>query len=462
MNAAMPRPVAAQEDNDAQPASERTFRAMLNILEDIQWERARTQEANLAVLNILEDFQKEKGDLKEASRAVVNILEDFDAERGVLTVTNRAVINILEDLEQERSKTERLNAQLEERVRARTRELQLSEERFRLLVEGVRDYAIFMLDPAGHVVTWNSGAARIKGYQTEEILGRHFACFYLPEEVAAGHPGRELARAAASGLFEEEGWRVRKDGSRFMAHVVIRPVYDDAGRHLGYSKVTRDITERNLAKAQELEALRREMLLKEIHHRVKNNLQVISSLLYLQSNSISDHGTMQRLQESQSRVKSIALIHEKLYRSTDLENLDFAEYVCDLVSELQRTYQTYHQSVTVQTEIAEVRLGIDTAVPCGLIINELVSNALKHGFPPGRGGQVAVTLRPAAERTYLLTVRDNGVGFPRGFDWRQSKSLGLNLVCDLTKQLEGHVEVHSDGGTAFEIRFAELQYKDRR
>lgn len=475
----------ATEQNSGEPnrPSESILKATLNILEDFQSERGYTHQANRAVLNILEDFQRERNDLREASRAmlniledfgsdkqhtaeinwaILNILEDFDGEKDALVNTNQAVLNILEDLEEARAQTAALNLQLEQRVLERTAELARSEERFRLLVEGVTDYAIFMLDPDGAIVTWNSGAERIKGYRAEEIVGRHFSCFYTAEDVASGKPRQELQQAIRQGSFEEEGWRVRKDGSRFMAQVLITPLFDESAQLVGFSKVTRNITERKLAEAQAREALRREMLLKEIHHRVKNNLQVISSLLFLQSTNISDPNTLESLKESQSRVKSIALIHEKLYRSEDLEKLDFAEYVRDLLADLLRTYQVQQENALLHTDIEGIRLGIDTAIPCGLIINELVTNALKHAFPlQGTRGDIWIGLRPAGPQSYVLTVRDNGMGLPADFDWRRSKSLGLKLVMDLAKQLDGTVEVQVNSGTTFTIAFKELQYKER-
>lgn len=475
--------ISASQKNteDSNQAWESILKAALNILEDFQSEKAYSEQANLAVLNILEDFQRERTDLQEASRAmlniledfgsdkqhttqinwaILNILEDFDKEKDVLVNTNQAVLNILEDLEEARAQTAALNLQLEQRVLERTAELARSEERFRLLVEGVTDYAIFMLDPEGHVVTWNSGAERIKGYRNEEIVGRHFSCFYAAEDVANDKPQQELQQAIERGSFEEEGWRLRKDGSKFMAQILITPLFDESSKLVGFSKVTRDITERKLAEAQAREALRREMLLKEIHHRVKNNLQVISSLLFLQSTNISDRTTLESLKESQSRVKSIALIHEKLYRSEDLEKLDFAEYVRDLLADLLRTYQV-QQDAVFHTDIEGIRLGIDTAIPCGLIINELVTNALKHAFLPGVRGDIWIDLHPTEKQNYVLVVRDNGVGLPADLDWRQSKSLGLKLVMDLAKQLEGSVSVDVDNGTAFTIAFKELHYKER-
>ncbi|MBI1868383.1 MAG: PAS domain S-box protein [Methylocystis sp.] len=435
--------------------------AVLNILEDFQNEKNDLQRSSRAMLNILEDFGSEKQQTAQVNGAILNILEDFDGEKEFLVNANQAVFNILEDLEEARAQTAALNTQLEQRVLERTAELARSEERFRLLVEGVADYAIFMLDPAGIVVTWNSGAERMKGYRAEEILGRHFSCFYSAEDLARGKPQQELQQSIRQGSFEEEGWRVCKNGSQFMAQVLITPLFDESDKHVGFSKVTRNITERKLAEVQAREALRREMLLKEIHHRVKNNLQVISSLLFLQSTNVTDENTLQSLEESQSRVKSIALIHEKLYRSEDLERLDFAEYVRDLVADLLRTYRVHQEGAAFHTDIGDIHLGIDTAIPCGLIITELVTNALKHAFPAGAPGDVWITLKASETQTYVLTVRDNGVGLPADVDWRRSKSLGLKLVTDLTKQLEGTIEVSVAAGTTFAVTFKELKYKER-
>ena len=413
------------------------------------------------MLNLLEDFGVEKKHLAQTNWAILNILEDFDSERQFLVNANQAVLNILEDLEEARAQTAALNAQLEQRVLERTEELARSEERFRLLVEGVTDYAIFMLDPEGNVVTWNSGAERIKGYKAEEIVGRHFSCFYTEEDNANGKPRDELQKAVLHGSFEEEGWRVCKDGSKFMAQVLITPMFDESAKLIGFSKVTRNITERKAAEAQAREALHRETLLKEIHHRVKNNLQVISSLLFLQSDSISDPNLLHSLEESRSRVKSIALIHEKLYKSKDLERLDFAEYVTDLLANLLHTYAVHKERAVLHTDIEDIWLGIDTAIPCGLIITELVTNALKHAFPGDSRGEIWIRLHKSEAQTYVLIVRDNGVGLPPHLDWRQSKSLGLMLINDLTKQIEGNIEAISSSGTEFTLTFKELQYKER-
>jgi PAS domain S-box-containing protein len=232
-----------------------------------------------------------------------------------------------------------------------------------------------------------------------------------------------------------------------------------------YERAQREISERMRAEEQIKASLReKEVLLKEIHHRVKNNLQVISSLLSLQSRCIEDQSVLKLFQESQNRVRSMALIHEKLYRSQDLTRINFAEYIRNLATSLLRSYRANSGPVSLKVNANDVSLSIDAAVPCGLIINELVSNSLKYAFPPlpsfppdggdERGGEIRIEIRSDRDHQVTLIVADNGVGFPKGLDFRHTESLGMQLVNTLTNQLDGTVELHSNGGTEFKITFA--------
>ncbi len=205
------------------------------------------------------------------------------------------------------------------------------------------------------------------------------------------------------------------------------------------------------------------MLLKEIHHRVKNNLQVISSLLSLQSGYIQDHQIIGIFAECQNRVESMALIHEKLYQSVDLAKINFAEYVRNLVGSLFRSYVVAADAITWHLCVDDVLLDADTAVPCSLIINELVSNALKHAFPAGRTGEIRIDLHSGPDNRFILKVSDNGIGFPKDLDFRKIESLGLQLVVHLAEQLKGtlDLEKNQEGGTAFKVSFAPLnEYKE--
>lgn len=202
----------------------------------------------------------------------------------------------------------------------------------------------------------------------------------------------------------------------------------------------------------------KESLLKEIHHRVKNNLQIISSVLRLQSDFIKDEAILSLFNDSQNRIRSMALIHEKLYKSEDLLRVHMEDYIHDLTAGLFPSYETHVGDVDLQIEADEVYLNIDTAIPCGLIIHELVSNSLKHAFPEPQteGHYVKVSLHPYQnDLQYLLKVSDNGIGFPENINFRETDTLGLELVCVFTEQLDGSVNLTTEGGTTFSVMFTE-------
>ena len=223
-----------------------------------------------------------------------------------------------------------------------------------------------------------------------------------------------------------------------------------------YEQAQQEIAERKAVEERITASLaEKELLLKEIHHRVKNNLQVISSLLYLQSRQIRDPASMEMLQESQHRVRSMALVHERLYQAPDLARVNFAEYVRSLISYLFQSYSIAPHHIRVNVDVEPVDLGIDVAIPCGLILNELVANSLKHAFPPGSDGEIAVAFRRAGDHTFRLTVRDTGVGLPDDQDVWRNGSLGLQLVETLVTQLEGTLDVDGRRGTRFSITFAD-------
>ncbi len=199
----------------------------------------------------------------------------------------------------------------------------------------------------------------------------------------------------------------------------------------------------------------KEVLLKEIHHRVKNNLQIVASMLNLQAGAIKDEATRAPLMESQNRVRTLALLHEKLYGSRDLSRIPFGDYLMDLAKSLASSFGAQAKGVSFRFDLDEVRLGIGTAIPVALITNELLSNAFKYAFPPGRPGRIAIVLRTAGGGMFELAVEDDGVGFPEGLDYEHTESLGLQLVCILAKQLGGSLDVRRRGGTRFALTFEE-------
>ncbi len=246
----------------------------------------------------------------------------------------------------------------------------------------------------------------------------------------------------------------RHDGAVFNAGVALASVYED-GVVTGFVCILRDITEQVQAEKQIKSSLKeKEVLLQEIHHRVKNNMQVISSLMALQAGYTDDDRVHQMFRESQGRIRSMALVHEQLYRSHDLARIDFSQYIHELTSNLMRSYQRTMGTIRLDVKSDPIYLDIDTAIPCGLIINELVSNALKHAFPNGRDGLITVAFQKSRDRSLSLMVRDNGVGFPEGLNVYKTESLGLQLVTSLTAQLNATIGLQQNGGTVFEIRFA--------
>jgi len=252
---------------------------------------------------------------------------------------------------------------------------------------------------------------------------------------------------------------LKKNGERVDLEIAAHPL-QLMGTRTQLIIIGRDITDRKRAE-EELKASvkEKEILLKEIHHRVKNNLQIIHSLLSMQSRRIKDDEVLDELNDSQSRVKAMSLIHEKLYQSGNLSVVDLSTYIKNLSKYLLRSYET-GSKIKLKISANDVLLPIDKAIPCGLILNELISNSLKHAFPHGKEGEIRISVcsdnisgTSPESFSYTLIISNNGVQFPKELDFRRTKSLGLQLVCSLTKQLKGTIELDRSSGTEFRITF---------
>jgi len=249
--------------------------------------------------------------------------------------------------------------------------------------------------------------------------------------------------------------RQRKDRSLFDVSATISSIKDAAGNVVAFAGISRDITERKRAEEQTRCSLKeKEILLREIHHRVKNNMQVISSLLRLQSKYIKDRDDIEIFKDSENRISSMSLVHEKLYQSRDFTKIDFNVYISDLVKSLFHSYGAVSNCIVPNINVSNVSLGIDSAIPCGLIINELVTNSLKYAFPDNRKGEIKIFLRNEGENDIVMNIKDNGIGIPDGIDFDKSDSLGLHLVKILAEnQLQGEIHLDRSNGTDFTIKF---------
>lgn len=326
---------------------------------------------------------------------------------------------------------------------------------------------IFLVLNADQTVAMiNQRGCEILGYREEEIIGKNWFDLCIPERLREADKAEfnrvMRGEAPVAGYFEHP--IVTRSGEERVIAWRDIALRDEEGRVIGTLSSGEDITEK-LRLEEEREKVYKKLqdslreksfLLAEIHHRVKNNLQIISSLLSLQAEEITDPKFQEIFQESQNRIRSMALVHEKLYESESFSSINFSDYILDLTSFLFQTYSKNLFDVELFTDIEPISLGIDLAVPCGLIINELVSNALKYAFPASfkPPGKIWVSLKQVEPGQYELSVADNGVGLPEHIDLERPKSLGLKLVHVLAKgQLEGQVEIFRDQGTRFVIRF---------
>jgi two-component sensor histidine kinase/PAS domain-containing protein len=317
--------------------------------------------------------------------------------------------------------------------------------------------AAYTCDPDGLITYFNPQAVKLWGRapKLHDPVDRFCGSFKLFATNGApiAHDACWMALALKTNQ-EYNGHEIvieRPDGQRLTALAYANPMHDETGTLLGAVNVLVDITERKQAEAQLQASLHeKEVLLKEIHHRVKNNLQVIASLLYLQSDQLKDPEDLALFEDTQNRVKSMALVHESLYRTGDLARFNFARYIESLTPHLFQSHGAESSRISLAMELDEIALDVDTAIPCGLILNELLTNALKYAFPDDRSGSIHITLRAAAEHV-ILSVHDTGIGFPEGCDFRHTESLGLQLVGMMTEQLGGTLTLTCEGGTTFTV-----------
>jgi PAS domain S-box-containing protein len=302
----------------------------------------------------------------------------------------------------------------------------------------------------------NQAACRTLGYSREELL--QLTVHDLDPNYPPDNWEQHWQYLRQQGSFLEESVNRHRDGYEFPVEISTTMV--EFGGQEFKCTVVRDIRDRKRVEEQLRNSLEeKELLFREVHHRVKNNLQIISSIFSLQRQYIDDPRVLSVLAESRDRIYSMALIHEQLYRSSLLTRIDLKDYIHNLSQSLLKSYNINPDRIQIHLNIADVSLDVDTAIPCGLIINELITNALKHAFPAKAIGHIQIDFLPIDDCTICLTVRDTGIGLPESFDSQHTNSLGLRLVRALTRQLCGDMNAYNDNGTVFQLTFA-LQHYD--
>jgi PAS domain S-box-containing protein len=330
--------------------------------------------------------------------------------------------------------------------------LRASEERFRLVVEDAPN-AIIMVDEAGTIALANSEAERLFGYAREDLVGKPVEIL-VPQRFHGEHPGLRAGYLQAPRVRSMGAGRdlygLRRDGTEVPIEIGLNPIRTTEGEFVLASVV--DITERRRAQAQLAAALREKtVLLNEVHHRVKNNLQVITSLLNLQAGRAHDPALRSMIDESRVRVQAMALIHQLLFERVDWSTVQLAAYLQRLGDLLASTYGASRVAVEVVAE--EIELDVQRAVPCGLLVNELVTNAFKHAFPGERRGRIRIELHRAGDSDAILRVSDDGIGLPPGLDIAHANSLGMQLAPLLAEQLGATLTIDRGPGARFELRF---------
>ncbi len=330
-------------------------------------------------------------------------------------------------------------------------DLRESEERFRHMADHISEG--LMIIENNKVIYINDKMSEITGYDKEEL--QKLSVFELSAPFEKERVKNFASRIKKDGFsaYEFEFWIKRKDGSLKYFHNGYS-TYKGKGNIVNRYIVTTDLTESKKAEDKIVNSLKeKEILLKEINHRVKNNMQVISSLLKLQTDYVDDTNLLNIFTSCQNRVKSMSLVHEKLYQSDDLAKIDAYHYISKLVSNLFTSYSIGRERIKLILDIKDIFLPVNYAIPCGLIINELVTNALKYAFLDNAEGSVIIDFHKVKDK-YSLSVKDNGCGLPEGFDFSKNQSMGLSLVDSLIKQLHGTIEFVSENGTEVKIEFS--------
>ena len=334
----------------------------------------------------------------------------------------------------------------------------MAEEKYGKLIEAARD-VIFTISDTGRLLTLNKAFENITGHRRADWIGLEFSGLIHPEDL---HIAVDRFRSAVSGQ-ALESYEIRfsnNSGGYLYGEVLTTPLNNTDGT-MEVLGIVRDVTERRKSEQMIRDSLKeKEILLKEIHHRVKNNLQIILSLINLQSSDIKDPSIVSSLREIQNRVISMSLIHQSFYQSSNLTDVDFTAYIRKLVDNLFNIFGVSKERVSIKLSSPGYKLSIDMAIPLGLLVNEILSNSLKYAFPEERKGSIHIELSEAKDN-YKLIIGDDGCGIPTDIHTETSSSMGMTLIRMLCEQLDAVLRVNSDNGTVYELEFFPRSYKDR-
>jgi len=375
--------------------------------------------------------------------------DDF-ISRPIDNIELVARIKVMLRIKRAEDELREINKNLAHIVEEKTGKLTESESRWRSLTENSPDH-IMTLDRDANILFINHA---VPDLIKEEVIGSSFYDYTLKEYKPIARECFERVLTTGKPDQFESVYRA-KDGTHLYFESRVGPITSpDSNEIIGLTVSFRDISDRKLAELRTRESLReKEILLKEIHHRVKNNMAIISSLLLLQADTFDDPKIVRVLQASQSRIRSMALVHEKLYQAENLAKIDFSEYIKSLAMHISQLRDVDSNKVSLIINVENVFLGIDLAIPCGLVINELLTNAFKHAFPGHKTGEIHIHMRVKDNQSYELVISDNGVGLPGHIDIQNPSTFGLQLVHLLNQQLAGAIEVNREKGTTFTIEF---------
>jgi PAS domain S-box-containing protein len=394
----------------------------------------------------------------------------FDSQGNVV-----AALGAARNITQRKGMEEELREardKLQEKVGQRTQELLIANEQLtkkiiehkkaekRILIEKAyldqffesAQEGIVLVDKKGHVMRVNSEFTRMFGYSPDEISGRNIDEIVVPKGEM--DKGISITKNVAKGKnFAAETVRQHKDGTLIDVSVLASPIIVNGEIVASYA-IYRDVTERKKSERKLRSSLEeKEVLLREIHHRVKNNMQIVTSLLRLQARQMRSKKNKEILQVSLNRIATMALIHESLYKSKDLARINFSDYIKRLTTHIFSFHTPSVSGINLKINVGETYLDINRAIPCGLIINELVSNSIKHAFPDGKKGEISIGLEVDKTGRFVLKISDNGIGFSEKLDFDNTATLGIQLVRDLVEQIDGEIKLDRKGGTTYRITF---------